>query len=157
MKKEKIIILFCFIIIMMLLLNTAYAQQPTKSQLIKYLRECEDDLEIAVKISDSMKIALEETTKLYEIRRAIADSLVKNLNNQLFIQDSVSVLMSSNADTLKLMVNDYSKMLDKVNKLYIKELERQKNPWWLSKRGLTGLVYGVLVGGAIGSAYSAYK
>ena len=157
MKKNKIIILFCIINIIMLLLNTVDAQQPTRSELINYLRECEDDLEKAITIADSLKIALKETKKLYEIRRQVADSLVENLNNQLFIQDSVSILMRTNADTLKLMVDDYGKMLDKVNKLYIKELERQKNPWWLSKRGLTGLVYGVLLGGAIGSAYSAFK
>lgn len=139
-----------FVLILFLFACQSMAQQVTKAQLAKALQECEQDSEAGKRQIEILSNALNSTNQLIERRSAVSDSLIGNLHRQLALQDSVTLLLKANADTLHLMVVDYSKKLDEVNGLYIRELKKQGRPWFLSGNGLTGLSYGLFIGGALG-------
>ncbi len=130
--------------------GTLAAQQVSKAQLAKALQECEQDFEAGKQQIKILNNALNSTNQLINRHSAVSDSLITNLRSQLALQDSVTLLLKANADTLHLMVTDYSKKLDDVNSLYIRELKKRGRPWFLSGNGLTGLSYGLFVGGALG-------
>jgi len=139
--------------------NFGWAQNRTvtAADLAKALKECESDLTTASQQISSLRLALNETNQLIDKRKAVADSLIRNLKLQLSIQDSVTTLFRANSDTLQLMVRDYSTKLDEISKLYLHELSRQKQPWYLTKSGLQGLFNGLIMGGAAGLTYSLLK
>ncbi len=147
------------LVVLLMIPNISRTQNRvvTAADLAKALKECESDLDIARFQIGSLRTALDETNKLIDKRRVIADSLIKNLTQQLAIQDSAMTLFRTNSDSLELMIHDYSTKLDEINKLYLKELSRQKQPWYLSRAGLKGLFNGFLVGGAVGLSYSLLK
>ncbi len=126
------------------------AQQVTRAQLARALQECEQDLEASKQQILKLQQALKASNQVMERYQAVSDSLLSNLKQQLTIQDSVSSLLKMNADTLQAMVADYSKKLDEINRLYIKELKKQSHPWFLTLNGLKGLIYGLLLGGIVG-------
>ncbi len=134
--------------------TNTHAQQVTPNQLAKALSTCQKDLSACTLKVDSLRKALKQTQSLWEMRKAYTDSLTANLKTQLSPQDSISFLMRANSDTLGLMVKNYERKIDEVNRLYIKELRRQSRPWFLTKRGLKGFFYGVFVGGALGLAFA---
>lgn len=131
-----------------------FSQQVTKAQLARALSECEADLEASKLQIRKLSDALQATDALIDQHRAVSDSLISNLRQQLVIQDSVSVLLKINADTLQTMVQDFRKKLDEVDRLYISELKKQTRPWYLTGHGLKGLIYGVFIGGALGLVFS---
>ena len=154
---KKIIFLSPLIIIIIIAAlgtNKLQAQQVSARELAKALKECESDLDASKLQIKSLHGALEATDEIILKRKIVADSLFTNLKSQLFFQDSIAILMKMNADTLQLMVRDYSNKLDEVNELYIKELRKQSRPWFLTGNGLKGLFYGVFIGGALGVTFA---
>ncbi|GEM_PF-2910059 len=156
MKESAMMKTVLMSLIFLLLVNSAqlFSQQVTKAQLAKALSECEADLEVSKQQIRKLSDALQATDNLIERHRAVSDSLISNLRQQLFIQDSVSALLKINADTLQTMVRDFQKKLDEVDRLYISELKKQSRPWYLTGHGLKGLIYGVFIGGALGLVFS---
>lgn len=130
------------------------AQEVTRAQLAQALQECEQDLQTGKQQIEILRNALQDTDQMIDNRKAISDSLIVNLRQQLFIQDSVTILLKANADTLQRMVVDYRQKLDEVNNLYIHELKNQTRPWFLTGNGLKGLSYGAFIGAALGIIYS---
>ncbi len=128
--------------------------QPDNEALIEALQSCEEDLQDCRQHVRRLRAALDSTNTLIDRRRAAADSLIKNLTRQLFIQDSVALLMQKNSDTLDTMVDDYARKLDEVDRLYVEELRKQARPWFLSGKGLTGFSYGLFIGGALGLSFA---
>ena len=130
------------------------AQDVTREELAQALQECELDLQSSRQQIEILRSALQSTDQMIEQRKSISDSLIVNLRQQLFLQDSVTNLLKVNVDTLQRMVVDYSQKLDEVNTLYIHELKRQTRPWFLSANGLKGLSYGAFIGAALGLTFS---
>ncbi len=147
MKKQ---LFFIFFLSFSFFSGTLTAQQVTKAQLAKALQECEQDFDAGKRQIKILNNALNSTNTLIDRQSAISDSLITNLRGQLALQDSVTLLLKANADTLHLMVTDYSKKLDEVNSLYIRELKKRGRPWFLSGNGLQGLSYGLFIGAALG-------
>lgn len=125
----------------------------TRAQLAQALRECEQDLEASQRQVEILQTALTNTDTLLEQRKALSDSLISNLKEQLSLQDSVTLMFKINSDTLQLMLVDYRQKLEQVNQLYVQELKKQTRPWFLSGNGLKGLSYGVFVGAALGLVF----
>lgn len=130
------------------------AQDVTRAELAQALQECEQDLQTSQQQIEILRSALQNTDQMIEQRKNISDSLIVNLSQQLFLQDSVTALLKVNADTLQRMVVDYSQKINEVNKLYIQELKKQTRPWFLSANGLKGLSYGAFIGAALGLTFS---
>jgi len=152
MKIFSVIVLVVSLII--LSVQNTQAQQVTAHQLAKALSGCQHDLAACALKVDSLQRALKETQLLWGKRRAYTDSLTADLKAQLSLQDSISFLMRANSDTLGLMVKDYERKINEVNRLYIKELRKQSRSWFLTSRGLKGFFYGLFVGGALGLAFA---
>ncbi len=152
MRISSAIILIVSLII--LPVQDTQAQQVTAHQLAKALSGCKQDLAACSLKVNSLRKALKETQSLWEKRKAYTDNLTADLKAQLSLQDSISFLMRANSDTLGLMVKDYERKIDEVNRLYIKELRKQTRPWFLTSRGLKGFFYGLFVGGALGLAFA---
>lgn len=150
MKSINSLIIACLFILPFVLT----AQDVTRAELAQALQECEQDLQTSRQQIEVLRSALQDTDQMIEQRKAISDSLIANLRQQLFIQDSVTTLLKINADTLHSMVVDYSQKLDEVNKLYVHELKKQSRPWFLSANGLKGLSYGAFIGAALGLTFS---
>lgn len=136
-------------------------QTSTAQDLARALRECNNALKKcnnerkqAIAKIDSLGQALQVIEELQDKRNVYTDSLVANLTQQLAIQDSVSMLLKANSDTLQVMVRDYSNKLDELDRLYIKELRKQGRPWFLTGKGLRGFATGVLIGGALGITFA---
>lgn len=152
------IVLLFFITICLIFQSTDLdAQGVTAQELARALSECQQDLVQCMTKNDSLQQALVETENLWESRKNYTDSLGVNLKAQLSFQDSITTLLKANTDTLDIIVKDYSQKLDEVSNLYIRELRRQTNPWFLQKTGLKGFFYGILFGGAAGLTYSVIK
>ncbi len=139
----------------LLLLPTVLPAQVSAHRLGAALKECEQDLKQASHYIDSLRQALIETRQLWEARKTATDSLIQALQTQLNLQTRVSQRFQANADTLNLMVQDYAHKLDELNRLYIRELKRRGRPWYLSGKGLSGFMYGLFIGGALGVTYVA--
>ena len=141
------------------MLNTCeiQAHQVNAQELAKALRQCETELDSARIVIDNLRKALRTTEELYIRRIAYADSLSEHLTSQLNVQQSISGLLKSNTDTLQSMVRDYSKKLDEVDELYIKELRKQSRSWFLTEKGLKGFLYGAFIGSATGIAVAILK
>ncbi len=139
--------------IFFMLTVTAFAQQPGRAELAKALQQSESELETCRQTVRTLQNALSETDALITARKSVSDSLLTNLRKQLFLQDSVTILLKTNSDTLQRMVLDYSGKLDEINRLYVHELKRQTRPWFFTGNGLKGLMYGVFVGAALGLVY----
>ena len=150
MKSIKSIFIACVFILPF----TLHAQDITRAELAQALLECEQDLNASQQQIEILRSALQSTNQMIDQRKAISDSLIINLRQQLFLQDSVTTLLKINADTFQRMVVDYSEKLDEVNKLYIHELKKQARPWFLSANGLKGLSYGAFIGAALGLTFS---
>ena len=143
-------LLFTLVILGMIRTAPVQAQDVTALELAKALKACRTVVASQNASIDSLTAALDITTDLYQKRVTCTDSLNVSLIQQLIIQDSVTTLMQTNADTLKAMLLDYDGKIDEVSRLYIKELEKQTRPWFLTKNGLKGLCYGLIVGGLLG-------
>ncbi len=129
------------------------AQQPGKAELARALQQSESELETCRQTVRTLQNALTETDMLLSARKSVSDSLLSNLRKQLSVQDSVTILLKTNSDTLQRMVLDYSDKLDEINRLYVHELKQQTRPWFFTDNGLKGLMYGIFVGAALGLVY----
>ncbi len=129
------------------------AQQPGKADLAHALQQSEAELETCRQTVRTLQQALNETDALISARKEVSDSLLSNLRKQLLVQDSVTVLLKTNGDTLQRMVLDYNDKLGELNRLYVHELNQQTRPWFFTGNGLKGLMYGVFVGAALGLIY----
>jgi len=130
------------------------AQTVSRAQLAAALRECENDLQASRLQIEQLQKALKASDELAGKWRSVSDSLIQNLRAQLTNQDSVTLLLKMNSDTLQTMVNDYRQKLDEIDRLYISELRRQSRPWFLTGNGLKGLIYGVLLGAVMGGLFT---
>jgi len=158
MKNRYLLLLFtALLFVISLHAGEIAAQSVTAQELAKALKECEDDLGKSKKMVIKLQHALQQTDTIFDKRKTYTDSLVSNLKSQLDTQDSISVLMKANADTMHLMIEDYGKKLDEVSDLYVKVLQTQGRPWWLNSKGWKGFFYGILIGGAVGVTYCAAK
>ena len=153
----KGISLLISLIISLFLVVVLEAQTVTAQQLARALAECQEDVKSCMLLNDSLQNALIQTDELWQKRKMYTDSLVINLKSELLTQDSITVLLKANADTMDVMVRDYSQKLEEVSNLYVKELQRQTKPWFFQSTGLKGFFYGVLIGGAAGLTYSVIK
>ncbi len=142
------------LLIVFLLPFTLLAQTSSEAQLKKALAECEQDLDASLSQIEALKNALNATNSLIDKRAAIADSLIKNLQNQLRLQSQIGKRLQMNADTLQIMVKDYDRKLNEIADLYRKELQRSSRPWFFTLHGWQGFGTGVLIGGAIGVVFS---
>ncbi len=141
-----------FFLLLFLGLNQGFAQ--TTTQLRQALKNCEKDLNISLDKIERLESALKETSQLAERRKAVSDSLIHNLQNQIRLQSAINQKLQANADTLQIMIKDYDKKINEIAKLYRKELQKKARPWFLTWNGLQGFATGVLVGGAIGIIFS---
>ncbi len=138
-----------YIIMILAVVQLSASAQPGAAELAGALEQSEAELEICRDIVDSLQRSLKKTETLYESRNEVADTLVSNLRQQKAVQDSAITLLKQNADTLDLMVEDYAAKLDELNNLYVKELEKSTRPWFLTRKGLTGMLYGLVSSAAI--------
>ncbi|RMG67272.1 MAG: hypothetical protein D6715_05175 [Calditrichaeota bacterium] len=145
----------CLWLVWIFLLPAGAFAQVSSRQLGQALKDCEQDLQQATHYIDSLRNALQATEQLWSARKAATDSLIHNLESQLSLQAKIARRFQANADTLDLMVQDYAAKLDELNRLYIRELKRRGKPWFLSGKGLTGFMYGLFIGGALGVTYVA--
>lgn len=134
-----------------------FAQPVTREELARELQKCDLALQESQQQIKILSAALKATDSLMFAHKNATDNLIANLKAQLQVQDSVSVLMKMNSDTLQAMVRDYSAKLDEVNQLYISELKKQTRSWFFTSNGLKGLVYGVFIGGALGLTFAILK
>ncbi len=140
------------LVFLLLALTQSYSQ--TTAQLKQALRGCEKDLNTSLNKIEQLENALKATTQISERRKALSDSLIRNLQNQIRLQAAINSSLKANADTLQAMVKDYDHKLNEVADLYRKELQKKARPWFLSWNGLQGFATGVLVGGALGVIFS---
>jgi hypothetical protein len=103
---------------------------------------------------DSLAGIIRTNQELWDRRIGASDSLTKNLRDQLALQSKINSIMQANVDTLKVMNEDYRKQLDKIDKLYSKELQANAMPWVLTRKGWSGCFWGLLIGAVatVGSA-----
>ena len=134
-----------------------YAQEITANQLADALQNCNQNLKASMLRIDSLKQALKDTEALWEHRKVYTDSLNKSLAAQITIQDSISKLMEANVTIMDSIVVDYSNKFDEINDLYVKELRKQADPWWLNGKGWKGFFYGIFFGGAMGATFALLK
>ena len=142
-----------FIIVFLLVLGAGQGMAQTKAQLKQALIGCEKDLNASLKKIEQLESALKETTALSDRRKALADSLTKNLQSQIRLQTSINKTLKANADTLQVMVKNYDRKLNDVSNLYRKTLQKKARPWFFSWNGLQGFATGVLIGGAFGLVF----
>ena len=138
---------------LLLVLSVSETKAQTKEQLKQALIGCEKDLNTSLKKIEQLQRALKETSELSERRKALADSLVANLQSQIRLQTQINRRLQANADTLQLMVRDYDQKLDEIAGQYRKLLAQKSRPWFFTWNGLQGLATGVLVGGALGLVF----
>ncbi len=143
-----------FVLFLILIFGLTAGHTQTTAQLKQALMGCEKDLNTSLDKIEKLEKALKETTQLTARRKAISDSLIRNLQNQIRLQTAINQKLQANADTLQIMVKDYDRKLNKVAELYRKELQKRRRPWFLSWNGLQGFATGVLVGGALGVVFS---
>ncbi len=145
---------FKSLLIIFLLVGISQSVAQTTAQLKQALKGCEKDLNASLDKIEQLENALKATTQLSERRKALSDSLINNLQNQIRLQAAINSRLKANADTLQLMVKDYDRKLNEVAELYRKELQKKSRPWFFSWNGLQGFATGVLIGGALGVIFS---
>ncbi len=144
---------FKIVVFISLLVTLGQAYGQTVPQLKQALKNCEKDLNTSLDKIEQLETALQQTMHVNDRRKALSDSLIRNLHHQIRLQAAINMRLNANADTLQTMVHAYRDKLDKLAELYRQELQKKVRPWFFSWNGLQGFATGVLVGGALGLVF----